>query len=98
MTAVSNPKVTLIEEGEKITIKQMEAYSGQLLPEHKASDESVLVVLKGECNLKLAEKDHLLGPGSSLVIPHNVWHQIKVIQDFKALHVMPKDILFVFTK
>ncbi len=98
MTTVSNPKVTLLEDGEKMTIKQMEANSGQLLPKHKASDESVVVVIEGECVLKFAEKDHLLTQGDSLVIPANVWHQIMVNEDFKALHVMPKDILFEFAK
>lgn len=98
MTTVSNPKVTLVEEGEKMTIKQMEAFTGQLLPKHKASDESVLVVIEGACVLNLAKKDHLLGPGDSMVIPPNVWHQIKVNQNFKALHVMPNGIQFDFVK
>lgn len=98
MTTVSNPKVTLVEEGKKITIKQMEALSGQLLPKHKASDESVLVVIEGACVLNMADKDHLLEPGNSMVIPPDVWHQIKVNQDFKALHVMPNGIHFDFIK
>lgn len=98
MTTVSNPKVTLIEDGEKLTIKQMAANSGQLLPRHKASDESVVVVIEGECVLKFDEKDHVLTQGDSVVIPANLWHQIKVNRDFKALHVMPKDIYFEFTK
>ncbi|MGW8123682.1 cupin domain-containing protein [Roseivirga echinicomitans] len=96
MTTVSNPKVTLIEDGKKMTIKQMEALAGQLLPRHKASDESVVVVLQGECVLKFADKDHLLSQGSSIIVPAEEWHQIKVIQDFRALHVMPKDIQFEF--
>ena len=98
MKTISQPKVTLIENGEKWTIKQMAALAGQLLPEHKASDESVLVVIQGECVLKFSDKDHVLEMGDSIVVPANIWHQINVIKDFKALHVMAKNIQFEFVK
>lgn len=98
MTTITSPKVELIEAGEKITIKQMSALSGQLLPKHKASDESVVVVTQGICVLIFPDKEHILTQGDSLVVPKDVWHQIKVNQDFKALHIMPSDIQFEFTK
>ncbi|MCG2430390.1 cupin domain-containing protein [Aequorivita xiaoshiensis] len=98
MSNISNPLVKLIEEGKKLIIKQMSAKSGQLLPKHQASDESVVVVGKGECIINFSEDKHYLKQGDSLIIPQNVWHQIKVIQDFKALHIMPKNIQFEFTK
>lgn len=98
MATVNNPKTTLLDEGKKLRAKQMEARSGQLLPKHKASEESALVVIEGACVLKKAESEYTLEQGDSVVIPSDEWHQIKAIRDFKAIHVMPKDIRFEFTK
>lgn len=98
MSNVSNPLVKLIEEGEKFIIKQMSAKGGQLLPKHQATDESIVVVRKGECIINFSEKEYYLKQGDSLIIPQNVWHQIKVIHDFQALHILPKNIQFEFTK
>src|SRR5690625_2722762 len=98
MATVKNPKTILLDEGEKLRAKQMEARSVQLLHKHKATEESALVVIEGACVLKKAESEQILEPGDSVVIPSDVWHQIKAIRDFKAIHVMPKDIRFKFTK
>ncbi|WP_313113565.1 cupin domain-containing protein [Aequorivita sediminis] len=98
MSNVSNPLVKVVEEGEKFIIKQMSANDGQLLPKHQATDESIVVVRKGECNIVFSEKEYYLKQGDSLIIPQNIWHQIIVIQDFQALHIMPKNIQFEFTK
>ncbi|MGW1456065.1 cupin domain-containing protein [Salegentibacter agarivorans] len=98
METVKIPKTKLLEEGAKLSVKQMEALSGQFLPKHKASEESVLVVIEGACVLKKAESEHTLEQGDNVIIPSDVWHQIKAIRDFKAIHVMPKAIRFEFTK
>ncbi|MDD3542897.1 MAG: cupin domain-containing protein [Petrimonas sp.] len=98
METVKNPKTKLLDEGEKLRVKQMETLSGQLLPKHKASEESVLVVIEGVCVLKMAESEHTFEQGDSVIIPSDVWHQIKAIRDFKAIHIMPKAIRFEFTK
>lgn len=97
MSKVSSPAVKLIEEGDELIVKQMKADAGQLLPKHKASDESVIVICEGKCIMKFPETEHLLEEGESIIIPTNVWHQILVKQDFRALHIMPKGIQFEFT-
>ncbi|WP_026449948.1 cupin domain-containing protein [Aequorivita capsosiphonis] len=98
MTMISNPKVKLLEDGENLRIKQMSGDSGQFLPKHKASHESILVVIEGECVIRFDDKDHVLAEGDSLVVPANLWHQIEVKRDLRALHIMPKEIGFEFTK
>lgn len=98
MKKVTNPKVTLLAKGEKFTVKQMEAKAEELLPKHTASVESVLVVLEGECVLRLGATDHILKQGDSFVVPAIIEHQIRAIKNFKAVHVMTNDIKFEFFK
>jgi len=93
---VTNPNVKLLSKGSKFTAKQMEAKAGDLLPKHLATIESVLTVIEGECILTLDNTDHTLKRGDSFIVPSDVVHQIKVIEDFKAVHVMTNDISFKF--
>lgn len=90
--------VKLLEEGALFSTKQMEADSGRLLPRHKASIESVLVVIDGACVVTMSGTDYALNRGNSLVIPEGEWHQIKAHPQFKAIHVMPRQITFEFSK
>ena len=98
MEKVTNPKVKLLSEGEKLTAKQMKAKAGDLLPKHTANLESVLVVMEGVCVLTLDKTDHTLNPGDSFVVPAAIIHQIRAIEDFRAVHIMPKEIAFTFYK
>ncbi len=98
MEKVTNPKVKLLAEGEKLTAKQMKAKAGDLLPKHTANLESVLVVMEGVCVLTMDETDHTLREGDSFIIPADIMHQIRAIEDFRAAHIMPKEIEFTFYK
>src|SRR5690606_14623392 len=97
MEATGKPKVTPLEEGKVFVTKQMESDSGKLLPKHRASVESVLIVTEGACTMKLPDSERPLKQGQSNVIPANVWHQVKAEPEFKAIHVMPKEIEFEFS-
>ena len=96
MEKVTKPRIKLLAKGGKFTAKQMEAKSGDLLPKHIASIESVLIVLEGACVLALAGTNHSLKQGDSFIVPPEIEHQIRAIEDFKAVHVMPNDIEFQF--
>jgi len=96
MEKVTKPKIKLLATGEIFEAKQMEARAGELLPKHIASIESVLVVLQGECVLNLDGIDHTLKRGDSFIVPPDIVHQIRAMEDFKAVHVMTKDIQFKF--
>lgn len=93
---VSKPKVTHLASGEVYMTKRMEGNEGEYLPKHEASVESVLVVTDGECFFHLKDQKHHLKPGDVFVIPEKAIHQVQVIQDLKAIHIMPKDIKFKF--
>lgn len=96
MIKITPAIVTPLSEGNNLLTKQMEAKAGQLLPKHMATVESVLVVVKGACALLLGQEKHILDQGSSMVIPAEVWHQIRATEDFTAIHIMPKGIKFEF--
>lgn len=98
MKKATNPIVKLLAQGEKFNAKQMQAKAGDLLPKHTASIESVLIVLEGECVLTLDGTDHVLKQGDSFIVPSKIVHQIQVVKDFKAVHVMTNDIEFEFFK
>ena len=96
MEKITKPNVKLLAQGEKFNAKQMQAKAGELLPEHVASIESVLIVMEGECELTLSGVQHTLKVGDSFIVPPKIKHQIRAIEDFSAIHVMTNDIKFEF--
>lgn len=98
MEKVTKPNVRLLAKGEKFNAKQMQAKAGELLPKHIANIESVLIVMEGECVLALDGTDHVLKQGDSFIVPPKIEHQIRAVDDFKAIHVMTNDIEFKFFK
>ena len=96
MEKVTKPKTRVLATGKKFNAKQMEAKAGDLLPKHIATIESVLIVLEGECVLAMDGTDHHLKPGDSFIVPPEIKHQIRAVEDFKAVHVMTNDIEFKF--
>lgn len=91
-------KVTPLQEGSLFTTKRMEGTSGVSMPRHRSSIESVLVVTDGQCIIQFDDEHHALTEGESFVVPADVWHQVVANPDFKAVHVMPKEIRFEFSK
>lgn len=96
MEKVTKPTVKTLASGEKLIAKQMQANAGELLPEHLANVESILLVQEGECILKMNDMDNVLKQGDAIVVPAKTKHQIKVNTDFKAVHFMPNEIEFKF--
>lgn len=91
-------KVTPLQDGSLFVTKRMEATSGKAMPRHKASIESVLVVTDGQCLIKFDDENHVVAQGESFVVPADLWHQVVADPDFKAVHIMPKEIRFEFSK
>lgn len=85
-----------LEEGNVLITKRMEGSSRAAFPKHSASLESALVVVEGTCTLTFGEVVHTLQAGDTFVIPADDVHQVTAAPDFKAIHVMPKDIRFTF--
>ncbi|HET7119579.1 MAG TPA: cupin domain-containing protein [Hanamia sp.] len=96
MEKITKPNIRLIASGKNLVVKQMQAEAGALLPEHVADMESILFIHEGECILNINEKDIVLKTGEGYVIPPEIRHQIRVINDLKGLHFMPVEIKFDF--
>ena len=96
MDQVTKPKVRSIATGNDLVAKQMQAEAGDLLPKHLADVESILFIHEGECILNINDEDIVLKQGEGYIIPPETKHQIKVITDFKGLHLMPKSIKFQY--
>lgn len=96
MDKITKPTVRTLATGESLIAKQMQAKANELLPEHYADLESILLIQEGECTFKMEDKEQILKLGDTIIVPAKVKHQIKANTDFKAVHFMPKDIKFTF--
>ncbi len=85
-----------LKEGDVLQTKRMEGSDGAEFPKHSASLESVLVVLEGSCTIAFDKDVHVLNAGDTFIVPADDVHQVVANPDFKAIHIMPKDIRFVF--
>lgn len=98
MNIVINPKVKILANGKSFTVKEMAAKAGAFMPKHLASMESILVIQQGVCLIHLENSTQTLNEGDVFIVPANLKHQIETKQDFKAIHIMPPDIVFEFFK
>ena len=98
MESSEKSKVTPLQEGSLFVTKQMEARAGVSMPRHKSSIESVLVVTDGQCTIKFDDESYALAQGQSFIVPPQKWHQVVADTDFKAIHIMPEEIQFEFSK
>lgn len=85
-----------LEEGDVLVTKRMEGADSAEFPRHSASLESALVVLEGSCTITFGEDAHTLNTGDTFIVPADDVHQVIANPDFKAVHIMPKDIRFHF--
>lgn len=84
-------------DGAVLMTKRMEGTNGAEFPRHSASLESALVMLEGSCTIAFPDAVHALLPGDTFIVPADVVHHVVGTPDFKAIHIMPKDIRFDFT-
>lgn len=89
-------KTVSLKEGAVLMTKRMEGTDGTPFPPHTASLESALVMLEGTCTITFPDATHELRTGDTFIVPADEVHQVTGTPDFKAVHIMPKDIRFNF--
>lgn len=89
-------KTVPLNEGDILVTKRMEGSDGAAFPRHTASHESALVMLEGTCSIAFEDDVHTLRAGDTFIVPAEEVHQVTGAPDFKAVHVMPRDIRFNF--
>lgn len=85
-----------LEQGKVLATKRMEGTENSAFPKHTASHESALVVLEGTLTIAFDHVTHTLTAGDTFVVPANDVHQVTAAPEFKAIHIIPKDIHFNF--
>lgn len=96
MAPITKPNIRILATGSALVAKQMAAPAGALLPKHLANLESIVFVHAGECIMHINNMDVHLKPGEAFAVPADVVHQIKVVADFRGIHIMPKEIEFTY--
>ncbi|GAB3592217.1 AraC-like ligand binding domain protein [Corynebacterium faecale] len=97
MSENSTPTTQLIEEGELFDTKQMSATGSAMMPRHRPSRESALIVTEGQCIVAFDDFNRTLGQGDALILPEGMWHSVQADPAFTAVHIMPKGIRFTFS-
>ncbi len=81
-------RVLLKNAGGTITLFAFDA--GEGLSEHKTPYDAFVTVVEGETRIRIADSEHTLKAGDSLILPANIPHAVDSITKFKMLLVMIK--------
>lgn len=81
-------RVLLKNAGGTITLFAFD--DGEGLSEHKTPYDAFVTVVEGNARIRIADRDHSLQPGDSLLLPANVPHAVDAVTKFKMLLIMIK--------
>lgn len=98
MTIQNIPKLETLKTGDSFKIYMVTGQQGMEMPLHYSTHEAVVIVQEGSALLVIDEQEHLLGKGSSTIIPAGKNHSLIIKSDFKSLVVMALDSKIEFVK
>jgi len=81
-------RVLLKNAGGTITLFAFD--EGEGLSEHKTPYDAFVTVVEGTTRIRIADLDHSLSAGDSLLLPANIPHAVDAVTKFKMLLVMIK--------
>lgn len=81
-------RVLLKNAGGTITLFAFD--QGEGLSEHKTPYDAFVTVVDGSARIRIADRDHSLEVGDSLLLPANIPHAVDAVTKFKMLLVMIK--------
>ncbi len=81
-------RVLLKNAGGTITLFAFD--EGEGLSEHKTPFDAFLNVIEGSARIRIADREHELGAGDSILLPANIPHAVDAVTKFKMLLVMIK--------
>ena len=61
---------------------------GEALSEHTAPFDALIQVVDGRGEIIIGETSYFLGTGESIIMPANISHAVKAIENFKMLLTM----------
>ena len=81
-------RVLLKNSGGTITLFAFD--NGEGLSEHKTPYDAFLSVVEGSARIRIADREHSLNAGDSIVLPADIPHAVDAVTGFKMLLVMIK--------
>lgn len=81
-------RVLLKNSGGTITLFAFD--KGEGLSEHKTPYDAFLTAVEGAARIRIADRDHSLTAGDSILLPANIPHAVDAVTKFKMLLVMIK--------
>lgn len=63
---------------------------GQALSEHTASFDAMLQVIDGQAEIMIGGNIYVVNNGESIIMPANITHSVRAIEDFKMILTMIK--------
>jgi quercetin dioxygenase-like cupin family protein len=81
-------RVLLKNTGGTITLFAFD--KGEGLSEHKTPFDVFLSVIEGSARIRIADREHSLNAGDSIVLPADIPHAVDAVTRFKMLLVMIK--------
>lgn len=88
MEIIHKPEMIPLKNGKTLKTLKVTAKAGMEMPLHHSTREAVIVVLKGEANLKMPEETYALFAGMTFIIPAMVTHSLEIKFDFHAVAIM----------
>ncbi len=81
-------RVLLKNAGGTITLFAFD--QGEGLSEHKTPYDAFVTVVEGTTRIRIADREHSLSAGDSILLPANIPHAVDAVTKFKMLLVMIK--------
>ena len=81
-------RVLLKNAGGTITLFAFD--EGEGLSEHKTPFDAFVSVVEGSVRIRIADQEHSLSAGDSVVLPANIPHAVDAVTKFKMLLIMSK--------
>jgi quercetin dioxygenase-like cupin family protein len=72
------------------TITLFAFYKGQGLSEHTAPYDALVQIADGKALIVIDGKEHPLSKGDSIIMPANIKHAVRAVEDFKMILTMIK--------
>ena len=82
-------RVMLKNAGGTITLFAFD--EGEGLSEHATPYDAFVTIIEGETRIRIADREHSLRAGDSLVLPASIPHAVDAVTKFKMLLVMIKE-------
>lgn len=82
-------KAVLKKETGNVTLFAFD--KGEGLSEHTAPFDAMVHILDGKAEIKIGGKPHELAAGEAIIMPANIPHALKAIEQFKMMLIMIKE-------